>query len=201
MKLINIQEKLQEKGPPVFSVREFAGYAGVSGTASQKLLERYSKKGFFVRLKKGLYSVKSRQPHAFVVSNSLYRPSYISFESALSFHGLIPETVYEVSAATPKASRNFSAGGRAYSYHRIKGASYCGYEPAGMQGGVVYIASPEKALVDYLYMVSLGRKALYERLDARKVNRRKALKYASLYGRKSLMDLVDRVLSIGEVQE
>jgi hypothetical protein len=58
----------------------------------------------------------------------------------------------------------------------------------------VLIADPEKALVDYLYFVSLGRKPKNDRLDTAGLDRQKALDYASLYQRAGLDQLVREML-------
>ena len=57
-------------------------------------------------------------------------------------------------------------------------------------GRTVLIADPEKALVDYLYFVSLGRKPRNDRLNTTGLNRQKSLGYASLYQRAGLDQLV-----------
>src|SRR5690606_20956683 len=69
------------------------------------------KKGELILLKKGLYipgpNTDLQGPEPFLIANHLWGPSYISFESALSYWGLIPERVYEVGSATMKLSRKF----------------------------------------------------------------------------------------------
>ena len=56
------------------------------------------------------------------------------------------------------------------------------------------MAEPEKALVDYLYFVSLKRKTLNERLNVSKVKKRNVMEYARLFGRKGLIKLVKEIL-------
>lgn len=194
MKLIEIQERIAGRGLLVFSRQEFRGFMDLSETASQKLLERYTKKRILVRLRNGFYMLSSKPAHSFAISNKIYQPSYVSFESALSFHRLIPETVYEISAATTRTTMCFVIGGRAFAYHKIKRGAYSGYEPTRLGGEVVYIASREKALVDYLYLVSLGRKPLYERLILGNLDKRRAMKYARLFARSNLEELLDKLL-------
>lgn len=200
MKLFEVQERIALRGGGIFTPKEFALFMGLSGTAAQKTLERYADKGVFIRLRNNYYMLKSRPAHPFSISNRIYQPSYVSFESALSYHCIIPETVYGITAATTKTTRHFTAENKSYTYYKIKKEAYTGYEPIKIGSETVYVASPEKALVDHLYMVNLGRAALHERLDVRKINRKKALSYASLFNRPNLSKLVKHILKEGDTQ-
>ncbi len=70
-------------------------------------LSRMVKKGEIFPIIKGLYETEKSTP-GFLLAGSIYGPSYISFEYALSFYGLIPEAVYTVTSATfeKKKSKN-----------------------------------------------------------------------------------------------
>lgn len=183
MKLIELQEKIVERGIRIFTVREFRQLMETSEVAAQKILERYCKIGILTRLKKGLYAVKAKPPTTFQMANRLYQPSYISFETALSYHGILPETIYAIVSATTKPTREFDIGGRMFIYHKIKKKAYVGYEPVRLDNDVIKIASPEKALADHLYMVHLGRKKLNGRLSIGRLNKKKIIKYARIYER------------------
>lgn len=185
MKIIDFQEKVLGRGMKIFTVREFREAMRISQVAAQKVLERYTKRDVLVRVKKGLYMVKRDAPTTFFIANKMYRPSYISFESALSHYGIIPEVVYGITSATTKVTRDFEVGGRGFTYHKIKREAYTGYEVKKVGGDMVLIASPEKALVDYFYFVRLGKKRLNERLDIRGLDKMKIKKYVKLYQRKN----------------
>lgn len=190
MKWIDAQLRLAEKGITIFTGSEFRRIAELSETAAQAMLERYTKRGLLTRIKKGMYIVTANPPSSFVISNRLYRPSYISFESALSYHGIIPETVYGVTAATTKPTRSFEVAGKTFIYHTLKKSAYTGYAPAKVGADMILLASPEKALVDYLYLVNLGKKPLYERLDLDGLSKEKIMATAELFGRPSFLKWV-----------
>ena len=183
MKWIEIMKRIAKMEMTIFTVSEFRRATDLSETAAQKLLERYTKRGLLTRLKKGMYIVTDKPPTSFLISNKLYRPSYISFESALSYHKLIPETVYGVTAATTKPTRNFVVAGKAFSYHKIKMSAYTDYTPTRICDEMILLATPEKALVDYLYFVNLGKKPLYERLEISELNKEKILANTILFRR------------------
>ncbi len=61
-------------------------------------------------VRRGLYvaiAPDTPRPESFLLANHVYGPSYVSMDSALSFYGMIPERVYEISSATTKTSRQF----------------------------------------------------------------------------------------------
>ena len=185
MKWIEIMKMIADNGMSIFTVSEFRRVTDLSEIAAQKFVERYTKRGLLTRLKKGMYIVTDNPPTSHLISNRLYRPSYVSFESALSYHKIIPETVYAVTAATTKPTRNFDVGGKAFIYHKIKTSAYTGYAPTRIGNEVILLATPEKALVDYLYLVNLGKKPLYERLEFRELSKERIVANTILFRRPS----------------
>lgn len=109
--------------------------------------------GKIVRLKKGLYVVNSEDGDISreLIANQLYGPSYVSMSWALRFYGLIPERVHLIQSVTTKHSRNFSNPVGNFHYQNCRSE----YFPIGVtmqgSGNVRFlIASPEKALCDYI---------------------------------------------------
>lgn len=133
-------------------------------------------------------------PQEAAIANKLYAPSYISFEYALARYGIIPESVYAITSATTRITREFIVNNKSFTYSHIKKQTYRGYRIEKMGGITVLIAEPEKALVDYLYFVDLKRKTLNERLIVRKMKKKSIMEYANLFGRKSLVRLAREIL-------
>jgi hypothetical protein len=112
------------------------------------------KQQILIRLKKGLYvfsELYQEKPIDIIaVANRLYAPSYLSFDYALSYYGLIPERVYEVTSATLHAKKVFETPLGRFSYRPIPMEVY----PLGVDwlyddvNGGKFIATPEKALCD-----------------------------------------------------
>lgn len=112
------------------------------------------KSGDLIPLKKGLYisgiKTDSIGPEPFLIANHLWGPSYVSLESALSYWGLIPERVYEVSSITMKLSKKYKTPTGRYSY-RFMPSPYYSFGIKSIElslGQVVLMATPEKALCD-----------------------------------------------------
>ena len=87
-----------------------------------------------------------------IISNVLLGPSYVSLDYALWFHGLIPESVYEVTSLTTKRSKSFETSYGIFSYKQIKKELFnIGLEIKNSKNGNFIIASKEKALCDKVY--------------------------------------------------
>lgn len=188
-----VADILKEKEISIFTPQEFSRFFKTSPRQTRYFLETYTKRLFLTRLRKNLYALKMKLPSEEIVANALYKPSYLSLEYVLSRHGIIPESTYSITSVTTKATADFSALGKEFLYRKIKKAAYTGYAPEKIEGKTIFIAEPEKALIDYLYFVSLGRKTLNNRLDVSRLNKKKALGYVKLYQRKALKELADQV--------
>ena len=112
------------------------------------------KKAELLRLKKGVYAfAKEYQTHpidVISVANILYVPSYVSFEYALSYYGLIPERVYEVTSATMRMKKEFSTPVGRFTYKVVPLQAYAlgvDWIYDKTHGGKL-IATAEKALCD-----------------------------------------------------
>lgn len=88
----------------------------------------------------------------YLISNRIYSPSYISFESTLSHYNLIPEGVFTVTAATSLKTQSFNTGIAQFIYRHIKPELMFGYNLLDVEGQFFKMASPEKALLDYFYL-------------------------------------------------
>ncbi|ODS42448.1 MAG: hypothetical protein MSIBF_03765 [Candidatus Altiarchaeales archaeon IMC4] len=194
MKLLEFQDKAKSHNLRAFTAGEFQRIMGSSKKAAQELLGRYAKKGVVAKLRNNYYMVMHDPPSAYLISNKVYRPSYISFETALSHHGVIPETVYEITAATTKATREFNIQGRIFRYHKIKKAAYTGYVPTETDGDTILMAEPEKALADYLYFAHMGKKTPNERFNLGRIDKKKAVDYSRLYKRKGFTEFIKNVV-------
>ena len=110
--------------------------------------------GDLLQIKKGLYVLGHEHRSAPVslplVANLLYGPSYVSLDFALSWHGLIPEGVFEVSSVTPRRAKQYSTPLGRFSYTHTHAPLYgIGVTmETNLDGSCFLIASPEKALCD-----------------------------------------------------
>lgn len=193
MKPLLVREELLKRNISVFAPWEFENLFKLSPNKAKYFLEEESKLGLFLRLKKGLYTLKTDIPREQEIANKLYQPSYLSFEYALAYYNIMPEMVYSITSATTKPTREFDVQGISFNYLKIKKQAFTGYQLVRAQEKNFFIAEPEKALVDYLYFVSLGKKGKNDRLNVSSLDKQKALSYAALYDRVSLNKLIEEV--------
>ena len=170
---LSIRKILLESNTRVFSARELGELLNLSSRQSLYYLEKGLKEGLFSQIKRGLYSLKNDLPSELEIANRLYRPSYVSFEYALAYYNLVPEMVYKVTSATTKTTREFVTSDKTYSYSTIKPEAYTGYELKIIDEKRFLMAEVEKAVIDYLYLVSLNKRAWLERLDLSSVNKKR----------------------------
>ncbi len=130
----------------------------LKGTPASRhnLLKRASKpNGCLMRLRRGLYQLAPRyqrsELNVLSLAQKIYSPSYVSLESALSFHGLIPEAVYAVTSASLNRSKTFKTPVGQFVFSQVpQGIFYLGVERIKKDKTVYLMASPAKALADYI---------------------------------------------------
>lgn len=200
MKPLAMREELLKLKIRIFTNREFARIFNLSVYQAEYQLRELQKEGLLEKLKRGFYALKTDPPSEEEVANALYRPSYISFEYALAYYNIIPEMTYQITSATTKSTRLFAVGHKSYAYYTIKQEAYTGYVLAQRGDRRFLIAQPEKALVDYLYIISFGKRALIgerqlnERMELKSLDKEKMLSFAKLYNWQKLDKLIKKVL-------
>jgi predicted transcriptional regulator of viral defense system len=131
-------------------------YLGRTEDAVHGLAKRAVASGKIIRIRRGLYTIankRDRVPDGRVLCQSLYGPSYISLEYALSYHNLIPEAVYTITSVSLGKSKNFSTPLGEFSFQRVpQNILYTQVERlTGAAGLSFFMATPLKALCDTLY--------------------------------------------------
>ena len=198
VKLVNrvdFAAKIKGKRLAIFSARDVQILFGVSPSSATMLLHRYAKKNFITRIKKGLYVFPDSLPPEPYIANKLYIPSYVSREFALSYHRVIPETVYEITSVSTRATRNFEVFGKIYSYRKILDRAFTGYTVEKQGGFTFRIADADKAFVDTLYYRILFGKKPLTRFNKERINKEKALQYANLFHNRKLVGILKTTLA------
>lgn len=116
--------------------------------------KEWQKKKYIRKIIKGYYifsDLDINEPILFIISNEIYKPSYISFEMALSYYQLIPEIVYGITAATTRHTYKYETQFAQFSYKKIKPVMMFGYKLMKYKNHIFKIAQIEKAIIDYFY--------------------------------------------------
>ena len=119
-------------------------------------ISRMMDSGQLTPLIKGLYETDASVPGHYL-AGVLYGPSYLSFEFALAWHGLIPEAVYSYTSATCGKGRKkrYDTVFGTFLYRDVPVAAFPYGTQLHMENSYSFaIASPEKAICDPLYTIS-----------------------------------------------
>ena len=114
--------------------------------------------GEIIHIRRGLYCLatkfQKKKINLHALAQHIYGPSYISLESALSWHGWIPEAVYTLTNVSSGRSKEFKTPLGTFSYNRVpQKIFYAGVERLTDEAGDIFLmASPVKALADYVYV-------------------------------------------------
>jgi predicted transcriptional regulator of viral defense system len=155
MKYIEFRELLKDF--TVFSVNDIEN---TGKKFHRRRLHDWQKKGYIKKLIKGYYifsDLERTEEVIFEIANRIYTPSYISFEMALSYYHLIPESVYEITSASTRRTYKFETPIAEFSYRSIKRCLFFGYNIVKNAGKSYKIATLEKAILDYFYINSKYR--------------------------------------------
>jgi hypothetical protein len=137
----------------------------LAGTADpadvRRQLSRWTKSGRLFQLRRGLYALappyQKIKPHPFVIANHLIPSSYVSLQSALAHYGLIPEYVPVTTSVTTRRPARWETPLGAYAFRHLKIQQWQGYRRIELGGGqAAFIAEPEKALLDLIYLQPMG---------------------------------------------
>ncbi len=146
-------------GRSIFSRSELTVWVDGSACRLDALLKRAMVAGEIIRIRRGLYMLAPAYqraiPNPLALAQHVYGPSYIGLESALSFHGLIPEAVYSVASVSLYRSRTFDTPAGRFDFVRVpQSCFFAGVERLELSGGneAFLISSPLKALADLVYV-------------------------------------------------
>ncbi len=172
--LYKIRENALKSGRAVFSVQQLANLMGKSKAVAKVYLGRMANAGLGKKVLQGKISFSDDD---FVVASQLYEPSYISFSSALYFHGLLSQVPVKVECATTKNGRSYPALG--LYYHRLPPALFFGFSVQKKGESYLMVADREKAVLDMAYLNILPL-PLYREI-AGKLDKKKLASYAKRF--------------------
>lgn len=171
-----IIQKLKTINLGLFSITDFKKIFSISkDNTAYKIIARLTKSGILKKMIKGKYLFTLISTDDFQIANFMYPSSYISLESALSFYSILAQFPHQITSITAKKTRNIETLNKEFTYFHIKPSLFFDYEKKDN----FLIASPEKALLDYLYFASKGlRDASLDEFDLSIINKKKLNKLA-----------------------
>ncbi len=150
MSSIETYARLRRIGAPVITTGEAAAALGVSTSAASRSLRALARQDLLQHVRYGLWSLMPApvDPRRFVSEITRPYPAYLSFESALSAHGMIDQLPRAITVASLDRAKTIRTNLGTYAVHHLPPALFAGFTDAGG----VPLATPEKALFDYVYL-------------------------------------------------
>jgi predicted transcriptional regulator of viral defense system len=139
---------------PCFSVREVEIF--YPDFDFRRLFE-WQKKGYLTKIRNMYYKFNDQnlsEPYLYYIANKIYNPSYISLETALNYYNIIPEGVFTITSVSTLKTTEFHTSSGVFKYRNIKKKLFLGYTILKKWEHEILIATPEKAILDYLYFNS-----------------------------------------------
>lgn len=204
-------DDLRSKLPPTFSTKDAFQTLESTYSDPSALLVRMEKAGHLYRLRKGVYAfTKNFDP--LTAAGVLHGPSYISFETALAYYGLIPERVEQIMSVVDGRPVTYNTPVGLFRYYSQCRSLYA----AGVtleigEEHTLHIATKEKAVLDTLDRAKLKARMMSPekvleyvvdglRIDydqVKKLSRRKIKKMSSMYRNLGPRRLSDALLRRG----
>ncbi|MFA6023957.1 MAG: hypothetical protein WC777_01950 [Candidatus Gracilibacteria bacterium] len=157
--------------PKFFSTKTVQNELGIQADSARVLCARYAKKGIFLRLKRDLYCFKEAFLHfsredILELSGLIQENTYLSFTTALAYYGVLPGVAHHIEAVSFQRSTEKQVGHLTWKYHHLPKNLFFSTQTLAKGAMTFTIATPEKALLDLLYLHSLGRYSV----DLRRIN-------------------------------
>jgi predicted transcriptional regulator of viral defense system len=127
----------------------------------RRQLSRWCTSGRIIQYRRGVYGLAppyaKERPEPFLVANRIVVPSYVTIQSALAFHGLIPEGVAVVTSVTTRRPGRWDTAFGSFAYRHVQPEWLRGYRRTPLSGRQsALVAVPEKALLDLVYLTPDG---------------------------------------------
>lgn len=145
MKYLDLKKRIESNVFRILDVEKL--FPEEQSAAIRTQLYRLSQKEFIFPLKRGLYCFDKSKVDELDLAGRLYSPSYISLETALNYHGVIPDIPLAVHSVTPITTKKIKTNLGIFYYLKVDSKLFFGFTQSPFA-----IAFKEKALLDYFYL-------------------------------------------------
>ena len=180
--------ELNNSGKLILSVEDIATLLSISRESAKVTANRYVQSKQLIRLKRNFYITpgkfeKLKEEDYFSLANMLQVPSYVSLTSALSYYNISTQQMRGiVESIGLKRTKNVITGNMKFKFLLIKKDLYSDF----ILEKQFFIATPEKALADAVYLTSLGKyNCDFEAIDFSKLNKQKVNQIIKLTNNKT----------------
>lgn len=177
---MSVIQAINTTGRLVVTTREIAALRRSSVSSNTQCLTRLEKQGIVTKIMRGVWGVTSDRrfsPFLVVPCIDPSHRAYVSFISALHIHAVISQIPQVITVASTAHSKKIRSPVGTYQIHQIAPEFFDGFD--WNETGDYLIASPEKALVDCLYLASRKGKqyAHFPELDLSEIDGKKTMEW------------------------
>ncbi len=147
MQAISFLRRLERLHKPVVTINDIATIIGKSKTYARVYANRLAKKKLLYTPEKGKYAIKETPLE---IATNLIFPCYISFISAYSIYSFTTQTPIELQVVSLKSKKTMSIGNTKLIFIKFKKQNFFGYKRERFGDTYLFIAEPEKAIIDSL---------------------------------------------------
>ena len=158
METLKIAKKL--KSYPTFNNDTFANIINKDQTYAKMHLNRLKNRGIVKQIQRNVYTV---QEDPMIIASRIIWPSYISLWAAFRYHNLTEQIPNKISVITPrsKSRGNIQIMNATIIFEKIRPAWFFGFSKIKIQDFEVFIAEPEKALIDAVLLKKISTSEIY----------------------------------------
>lgn len=142
-----------------FGHEDIARAFGITLQSAKVTANRYIKQGLLIRLKRNIYVLKEKwisidREQKFLLANIIQVPSYISLMTALDYYEITTQVQRDfIESVALKRTKGVEIEQTFFNYTKINTDLYSGFS----RTRAFFIAAPEKAFLDAVYLMSFGR--------------------------------------------
>ncbi len=191
--------KLLASNRTAWNLREISLILGKTSEETRFKVFRWCQKGYLRRLRKGVYVRTDKKYNPLEVAGLIFKPSYVSFETALFLHGAITQGTWSVVTIASYLTREIEVDGWILKALRVKKDIL--YTPKGLippekcKFGYVTFASPERALLDTLYFYKSPIEVQFKKVfDKKRLDKLLKVYFKSENTRKKYQKIIKEVL-------
>ncbi|AFH49726.1 Hypothetical protein IALB_2021 [Ignavibacterium album JCM 16511] len=156
-----------------FTINDIANLLSISKESAKVTANRYCKSGLLIRIKRNLYISASKfkelkESELFQIANFIEVPSYISLSTSLSYFNISTQQLQNViESISLKRTKTQAVNNIEFRFYKVKQSFYSGF----INSDNFFIAQPEKAFADSVYLTSLGKYSTdFESINFKKLN-------------------------------
>jgi len=158
METLQIVKKLEEY--PTFNVDTFASIIDNDKTYAKVFLNRLKNRGIIKQIQRNVYTV---QEDPLIVASRIIWPSYISLWAAFRYHNLTEQIPINISVITTrsKSRKNIQMANIKIIFEKTHPSWFFGFSKIKIQDFEVFMAEPEKALIDAVLLKRISTVEIY----------------------------------------